>query len=132
MANYTCNVNDLLVLAKCFSDKCMGQSDRNAIIIYARMKALAALGGTDYSANVKQLMIDSANWRKRAPDEIKAIDVYEALQNATNNGASVSANASTLATAATCLSGMCIGDRDQQGVLAFLKCSIETNGDAPS
>ncbi len=125
--SYSCNVNTLLVLAKCFADKCMGRVDRNAIKIYARIKNLAAVGGTDYSSNLKQLMIDSANWRKRSRDELDAIEVYEALQNATNNGASPGTDVNALAAAAKCVSSQCLGEADQLGVLGFLKCSIETN-----
>ena len=132
MANsYSCNVNTLLVLAKCFSDKCMGRVDRNALIIYARIKNLAALGGTDYSANLKQLMIDAANWRKRSRDELHAIEVYEALQNATNNGATPGTDVNALTTAAKCVSSECLGEADQLGLMGYLKCTIETQ-DKPS
>jgi len=132
MANtYSCNFNTLLTLAKCFSDKCTGRVDRNALIIYARTKNLAALGGTDYSSNLKQLMIDAGNWRNSSRDELHAVEVYEAIQNATNNGASLSSDANSLAASAKCFSSQCLGEADQLGVLGFLKCTIETQ-DKPS
>lgn len=127
MANtYSCDVNALGVLATCFQDKCMSDGDRKAITIYARIKNLAALGGTDYSSNLKQLLIDSANWRQRAEDELKAIAVYIALQNAVNDGASINTNVNSLAIAAKCFGPSCLGATDQNGVLAFLGCTIET------
>ncbi len=127
MSTYSCNVNGLLRAATCFQDKCMSDGDRKAIMIYARIKNLAAIGGTDYSANLKQLMIDSATWRKRAEDELRAIAVYMALENAINDGASINLNVNSLATAAKCLGVKCIGKEDQNGILAFLGCSITTN-----
>ena len=132
MANtYSCNVNTLLVLAKCFADKCMGRVDRNALIIYARIKNLTALGGTNYESNLNQLMIDAANWRKRSRDELHAVEVYEALQNATNNGASLSSDVNSLVASAKCVGTYCLGEADQLGVLGYLKCTIETQ-DKPS
>jgi len=104
----------------------MSDGDRKAIMIYARMKNLAALGGTDYSANLKQLMIDSATWRKRAEDELRAIAVYITLENAINDGASINLNVNSLMTAAKCLGPKCIGKEDQNGLLGYLGCAIQT------
>lgn len=127
MANtYSCNVNGLLKAATCFTDKCMSDPDRKAIMMYARIKNLAALGGTDYSANLKQLMIDSATWRARAEDQLKAIAVYIALENAINDGASINLNVNALATAAKCYRAGCIGREDINGILAFLGCVLNT------
>lgn len=127
MATFSCNVNTLLISAACFTDKCMAQPDRDAITIYARIKNLAAIGGTDYSDNLKQLLIDSATWRKRAEDELKAIAVYVSLENAINDGANINLNVNSLMTAAKCLRTQCLGKEDLNGVLAFLACSINTN-----
>lgn len=126
MPAYSCNVNGLLKAATCFQDKCMSEGDRKAIMIYARIKNLAAIGGTDYSANLQQLMIDSATWRKRAEDELKAIAVYIALENAIQDGATINLNVNSLAAAAKCLGAKCLGKEDQNGILAFLGCSINT------
>lgn len=121
---YSCDVNGLLKAATCFTDRCMGEPDRKAIMIYARIKNLAALGGTDYSANLKQLMIDSATWRKRAEDELRAIAVYIALENAIQDGASINLNANSLSTAAKCLKAQCLGKEDQNAILMYLGCLI--------
>lgn len=121
---YSCDVNGLLRASSCFMDKCMAEGDRKAIMIYARIKNLAALGGTDYSSNIKQLMIDSRQWRQRAEDELKAIAVYTALENAINDGASINLNANALAKAAKCLQVQCLGREDMNGLLGFLGCTI--------
>lgn len=127
MANsYTCDVNALMTLSKCFQDKCMADPDRKAIMIYARTQNLKALGGTDYTNNLKQLLIDSAAWRQRAENELRAIVVYETIQNAINDGASINTNINALATAAKCLGANCLGKEDQNGILAFLGCTITT------
>ncbi len=71
-------------------------------------------------------MIDSATWRKRAEDELRAIAVYFTVENAINDGASLDLNSSTLKTAAKCLGAQCLGKEDQNGLLAFLGCQITT------
>lgn len=124
---FSCEVNGLLKAATCFTDKCMSQPDRDAITIYARIKNLAAIGGTDYSSNLAQLMIDSATWRKRAQDELRAIAVYIALENAINDGASINLNVNSLMTAAKCLRVQCLGKEDMHGILAYLGCQINTS-----
>ncbi len=126
MSTFSCNVNGLLRAATCFQDKCMSDGDRKAVMIYARTKNLAALGGTNYTSNLKQLMIDSVTWRKRAEDQLKAIKVYITLENAINNGASINLNVNSLMTAAKCLGTQCIGNEDQNGILAYLECVITT------
>ena len=123
---FSCDVNGLLQASSCFMDKCMSDGDRKAIMIYARIKNLAALGGTDYSANLAGLMQDSATWRKRAEDELRAIAVYITLENAINDGASINLNVNSLSTAAKCLKVSCLGKEDQNGLLAYLGCAINT------
>ena len=123
---YSCDVNTLLKLSACFMDKCMADPDRKAIMIYARIKNLQALGGTNYSSNLKQLMIDSKNWRRRAEDELRAIAVYMTIENAINDGASINLNPNSLSTAAKCLGAQCLGKEDQNGILAYLGCTITT------
>ena len=123
---YSCNVNGLLKAASCFQDKCMSTQDRKALIIYARIKNLAALGGTDYSNNLAALMKDSITWQKRAKDELEAIAVYMALENAINDGATINLNVNSLAAAAKCLKAGCLGNEQLNGIGAFLGCAITT------
>jgi hypothetical protein len=105
-------------------DKCMGDPDRKAIMMLARIKNLAALGGTDYSANLMQLMQDSATWRKRAEDELRAIATYIALENAIFDGATINLNVNSLASQAKCYRAGCIGKEDMNGILMYLGCLI--------
>lgn len=123
---FSCDVNGLLKASTCFSDKCMSDYDRKAIMIYARIKNLAAIGGPDYSSNTKQLLIDSAQWRKRAEDQLKAIWTYITLENAINDGATINLNVNSLATQAKCYGPACLGREDQNGILAFLGCALNT------
>lgn len=104
----------------------MSVNDREAVTIYLRIKNLAALGGTDYSNNLKQLMIDSIAWQKRAKHELEAIAVWITLQNAINDGASVSSSPNTLYIAAKCLVAKCLGKEQMNGIAAYLGCSINT------
>lgn len=129
--NYSCNVNGLLLAANCYGDQCMAQPQRDALIIWARIKNLAAIGGVDYSNNLPRLMVDSATWRTRALDQLKAIEVYISLQNAIADGASINLNRNSLALAAKCIKAQCLGKVDTDGLKAFLNCSIETT-DNPS
>jgi len=126
MPAYSCDVNGLMRAAACFQDKCMSDGDRKAIMIYGRIKNLAAVGGTDYSSNLQQLMIDSVKWRKRAEDELKAILTYITLENAIADGASINLNPNSLATAAKCLGVNCVGTQDQNGILMYLLCALNT------
>lgn len=129
--NYSCNVNGLLTAAACFTDRCMGQPERDALIIWARIKNLAAIGGVDYSVNLSRLMVDSATWRVRALDQLRAIDVYIALQNAIGDGAVINLNPNSLALAAKCLKSQCLGKSDTDGIKAFLGCAISTTDNPP-
>ena len=123
---YSCDLNTLMQLSTCYGDKCMGRVDRNAVIIWARIKNLAALGGTDYSNNVAQLMIDARQWVVRAHDELEQIATYLAVQNAINDGASLSGTPNSIITAAKCATIDCMGRTQQEGIMSFLGCAITT------
>lgn len=129
---FSCDLGTLIHESACLRDLCMSQSDRDAVDIYVRILNLAAIGGTDYSVSggLTKLMADSAAWRKRACDEIKAIDLFIDIENAIDNGASFPPNSAALAQAVTCLSGKCLGKEDTRGMLSYLKCSINQLGKA--
>lgn len=126
MANYTCNLNQILRNSACFGDNCMSKTDRKAIDIYLKIKNLQASGGTNYSSNLSGLMKDSRLWQLRSSDTLERVDLWIDMQNAVFNGAVINQNANALATAAKCIRGACLGPDQMRGVSAFLKCALNT------
>jgi hypothetical protein len=128
VADFSCDLPTLITASACFSDNCLGQSDRDAIDIWIRIKALAAAGGTDYSANLSGLLSDAALWVRRPADTIRAIELYIDLLSANEDGAGLSTNANTLLGQAKCLRSWCLGREQTRGLKAFLKCAIQAQG----
>lgn len=124
---YTCNLNQLMVNSKCFKDPCLSATDRKGLDIHFKVRNLMAIGGTNYAANLSALMKDSAAWRHRAKHELDAIDLWIDWQNALDNGAVLELTPNALAAATKCVRN-CVGIEDLNGVLSYLKCSINTLG----
>jgi hypothetical protein len=104
----------------------MAETDREGIEIYIAVQELFAVGGTDYRTNTTKLMTDAALWMRRSSEELRRVALYQSVQNANNNGASISLNPAILIQGAKCLTGDCLGREQQRGLLAFLKCSLGT------
>ena len=124
MANSTtsCAVNTLLARAKCFEKNCLGEIDWNAMEIYARVKNLAASGGTDYSANLNALLKDSKEYQMLPKDQRRAINLVLSIDNANDDGAVVSYDPNVLRANAKCF--MCLGIELQLQILLYLRCSL--------
>lgn len=127
-ATYSCDINTLLQLSACYSPACLGQPDREAIEIYVAVQELAAAGGTDYTGNIEQLLIDSSPWTKKSAEQIKQVELYQGVENAINAGASVPTDINELKADAKCFLGGCLGKERQRGIHAFLKCALGTRG----
>jgi len=124
MAEHTtsCAVNTLLSRAACFEKNCLGEIDINAIEIYARVKNLAASGGTDYSASLNALLQASKEYQMLPKDQRRAINLVLSIDNANDNGATVSYDPNVLKANAKCFE--CLGIEMQLQILLFLRCSL--------
>lgn len=118
----SCAVNTLLARSKCFQKPCLGEIDLNAMEIYARVKNLQAVGGTDYSASLNALLVDSKEYQALPKDQRQAINLLLSIDNAIDDGASVSYDPNVLKSNAKCYE--CLGVELQRQVLLFLRCSL--------
>jgi hypothetical protein len=118
----SCAVADLIARAKCFEKPCLGEIDINAIEILARVKNLAASGGTDYSANLNALLTDAKQYQVLAKDQRRAINLLIGLDNAADDGASISYDPNVLKAQAKCYE--CIPLETQLNTLLFLRCAL--------
>lgn len=118
----SCAVNTLLARAKCFEKNCLGEIDLNAMEIFARVENLTASGGTDYSANLNALLQDSKEYQMLPKDQRRAINLVLSIDNANDDGASVSYDPNVLRANAKCF--MCLGVELQYQILLFLRCSL--------
>jgi hypothetical protein len=123
---YSCNLNTLINNSKCFGSLCTSETDREGIEIYVAVQELFAVGGTDYRTNLTKLLTDAALWVRRSDEELRRVALYQSIQNAINNGASISTSINTLILNAKCFTGDCLGKEQLRGVLSYLKCSLGT------
>lgn len=118
----SCAVNTLLARAACFEKNCLSEVDINAIEIYARIKNLAASGGTDYSSNLNALLKDSKEYQMLPKDQRRAISLLISIDNANDDGASVSYDPNVLKSNAKCFE--CLGIELQFQILLYLRCAL--------
>ncbi len=117
-----CNLRALINASKCFLEPCMSEWDRESILIFARVKNLAASGGTNYLNNLNGLLQASKEWQVLSGTQRSAIDLYIDLTNAVNNGATINTARDELMVAARCY--RCLGHELRKQILGFLKCAI--------
>lgn len=118
----SCSVNTLLARAKCYQKPCFGEINWNAMEIHARVQNLAASGGTNYSSNLNALLQDSKEYQALPKDQRRAINLLLSIDNANDDGASVSYDPNVLAAQSKCFE--CLGLELQLQVLLFLRCSL--------
>lgn len=118
----SCAVNDLLQRSKCLQRACLGEISMNAIEILARVKNLAASGGTDFSADLNGLLTASKEYQVLPKDQRRQINLILSIDNANDDGASVPYDPNELEALAKCYS--CLGIELQLQVLLFLRCSL--------
>jgi hypothetical protein len=121
MAQYSTDANALLTVSACFREPAMGEATRRGIELYCRVQELIALGGANYS-NIGTLCTASGKWRTLAGDQRESIGCYRTVQDALQNGATISTNVSTLKKNAACFISM--AKEDQKNLLAFLGAVI--------
>lgn len=121
----SCNANDLVAAAACLTEPCTTELEREAIDIVVRVAELKAVGGTDYTSNLKQLLIDANGYRTLRQNQRCAIATYLDWQNAIFNGATFTDNTvNGLKKEARCVE--CLGKEDKKAVLLFLKCKLNS------
>lgn len=118
----SCDINDLIARAKCFEKPCLGEIDQNAIEIFARVANLAASGGADYSANLNALLTAAKEYQVVPKDQRRAISLLLSLDNASDDGATISYDPNVLKSDAKCYS--CLGIELQLQLLLFLRCQL--------
>src|SRR6266699_1192924 len=79
-----CDASSIAEAAKCLQTPCITEADRMAISVLVGAYALKSAGGTDYTANLGQLIKDSVGIIVVGHNVIKAEDL--ALQLATDFG----------------------------------------------
>jgi len=117
-------LRSLLEVSKCFRMPCMGEYDRNAILLAVRVANLAAAGGADYTGDITALETAAKEWQVLSEEQRDAIKLYIAIQNAIANGATIDQDANALKELAKCYA--CIGEELRQNLLLFLKAEINT------
>lgn len=118
----SCDVNTLIARAKCFEKPCLGEIDLNAMEIFARVENLAASGGTNYASDLNKLLTDAKQYQALPKDQRRAINLVLSIDNANDDGASVSYDPNVLQSLAKCYK--CLGIELQVQLLLFLRCSL--------
>lgn len=118
----SCDINTLISRSKCFQKNCLGEQDWEGIEIYARIQNLAASGGADYRTNFDALLLAAKAYQPVPSDTRKAIDLLLTLDNANDNGATVSYNPNVLKSGAARM--ISLGVELQKQLNLFLKCSL--------
>lgn len=122
----SCSIDSVLVASTCYQNACLSDQVALGLMVYARVKALAAAGGTDYSASIASLETAAAKWRILNQEQRDQVELFATITNANLNGAAISTGANALRLAAVCYT--CLPVETQKNLLAYLRCLINSRG----
>jgi hypothetical protein len=94
--------------------------DRRALMVYMLIQELAALGGTDYTADFSQLLEDVAPFSAMREDQREGALIQIFKENAVEAGATISDDINEVMAAAACIN--CKADLDL--ILLYLTCQL--------
>lgn len=121
MAAPVTNVFTLVDASGCYSGQTLGLADQKAIDINLLVLQLAAIGGTNYTGNLNQLITDSACYATLLPDVLRQVNLQIDKLNAVTAGATVGTLEAQIVQAA------CIRNASKEqmdAALLFLKASL--------
>lgn len=100
----TCTRATLISGAACLNGKVLSSHEKQARKVWFMLSQLAAVGGTDYSADIEGLntAADSLTCGMQ-PDDLDSAELVIELNNATAAGASIESDKSALADDVKCL-----------------------------
>ena len=124
MANPICTATTLITNGACYRQSSINPIQQKALLIYAKVLELAAIGGIDYTAElVGDLLTDSA-CPPTEPDNIRAANVAVAFANATSAGATVPDTIQTKIDAVKCLQNVSGGLERLEQIDLLLNCQL--------
>lgn len=123
MANPTCTRATLISGMSCLSGNLLSPHDKLVRRVYFDLLQLAAIGGTDYSADIPGMNVDANSLTCGfQPDNWSSAELVIASNNATAAGASVPSTKDTLATAVRCLDNYT--DEQLKAMQLLLYCKL--------
>jgi hypothetical protein len=118
----TCSLPALIAASSTFGSNTISRDERLAIQVYLMMAGLAAAGGNNYTASIQTLQQNAESWYPLNRDQRNAIGLYIEMQNAVNEGASITQTVASLRNAAKCL--VCIPPQNLEAIMLFLQCQL--------
>jgi hypothetical protein len=104
VANPTCTRDEFVSKFACYKN--LDAQERQALKLYLNVLELAAIGGTDYTAELGpggDLNADAIEFNRMTSLELELSELVVAANNATSAGATVSSDIQELANAIKCL-----------------------------
>lgn len=131
MANPICTTTTLITDAACYQQYALDPFQQKALLVYARVLQLAAIGGTDYTSAMTTTLLTDSACMPRTPDRIRAAHLAIAFANATAAGATVPSTIQTKISAAKCLYHIPGGMTKLDRIDVLLHCKLGVRKNYP-
>lgn len=124
MANPTCTLVTLVDNAACYRQSALNPIQQKALLVYAKVLELEAIGGTDYTAALTTTLLEDTACPPYTADHIRAANVAVAFNNADAAGATVPTDIQDALAAVKCLQHVPGGMATLDRIDVFLNCSL--------
>jgi len=124
MANPICSATTLITNGACYRTSSINIVEQKALLIYAKVLELAAIGGTDYTAQLTGTLLTASACPPYEPDNIRAGNVAVAFANAASAGAVVPSTIQTKIAAVKCLKNVDGGLARLEQIELLLNCKL--------
>jgi len=120
---HSCDINDILAASKCLKPPCQSGFMADALMIGVEVADLAALGGTDYTDDLNQLLTDAREWAILNNKLRDVVELYLAIQRALDDGATTPEDLTEFLTTVECY--QCLGHETRKNLILYLRCQID-------
>lgn len=124
MANPTCTTATNTTDAACYNGRILNPAQQWALLVYAKVLELAAIGGTDYTNALTTTLLTDAACPPTTEDAIMAANINVAFNNAAAAGATVPSTISLKLNAVRCLQYVPGGVEKLKRIDLLLNCKL--------
>ena len=124
MANPTCNTTTLITNGACYRQIGIDVVQQKALLIYAKVLQLSAIGGTDYDRELTGTLLTDSACPPVEADHIRAANIAVAFANAEAAGAVVPTSIQTAIDAVKCLQHINGGLARLEQIDLLLNCKL--------
>lgn len=124
MAAPVCTIASLFQNTSCYQQNSITAEQQKALLVYAKVLELAAIGGTNYISVLTSTLLTDTACPTVLPDRVRAANIRIAFNNAASAGATVPTTIQDKMAVMKCLTHLPGGQLKLDQIAMWLNCKL--------